>query len=455
MENTVSNFDLEQKILVCLTVKHKDAHINDLVFLKVMPEYFQKPIHRELYRTILDFHHQGKEYSVIDLIGHYRLDDDMCVLLNSYVGLTSEDIFTLYEPDIERLINSYTLSKKTNDSKILLNKVNSISDETEALLEFSSGLADIAGFQVNQKSGMISVQEAIDTMLSRPRDNTIIPTNIPTLNAQLNGGFKAGSLASFIAQPRMGKTFFSIYLMDSILQANEGTQGLFYSLEMPYEQILERHAALKANRIYDCLDEEQKINAYTQMMLMNYNLCDTFTSSKSTNLEYICNNARIEHSKKPVSVIVIDYMTKIDTTKRFDRDDLKYKYIASELANLAVELRCVIINLLHSNRGSSERPISDRCPQLTDEVQSQGAGTSSGYFFGIDRPELHSDDNDWKTKSKNLFVLACRKSRFCQEFSLVTKFNAGLFGDHFLPYSPSDLPAPTKSNKKSPDEFGL
>lgn len=450
MENIVHNFDLEQKILVCLTVKHKDSHINDLVFLKVMPEYFQKPIHRELYRTILDFHHKGKEHSIIDLIGHYRLDDRMCLLLNSYIELTREDIFALYEPDIERLINNYTLSKKINDSKILLNKVNSISDETEALLEFSNGLADIASFEVNQKSGLISVQEALDTMLSRPRDNSVIPTNIPTLNAELNGGFKAGSLASFIAQPRMGKTFFSIYLMDSILQANEGTQGLFYSLEMPYEQILERHAALKAKRIYDCLNEDEKINAYTDMMLMDYKLCDTFTSSKSTNLEYICNNARIEHSKKPVSVIVIDYMTKINTSKRFDRDDLKYKYIASELANLAVELKCVIINLLHSNRTASERPANDRCPQLTDETQSQGAGTSSGYFFGIDRPELHRDDHVWKTEYKNLFVLACRKSRFCPEFSVATRFNSGLFGDPFLSYSPTPL-----NIKKSPDEYGL
>ena len=444
----MSNFDLEQKILVCLTVKHKDSHMNDLVFLKVMPEYFQKPMHRELYRTILDFHRQGKEHSVIDLIGHYRLDDDMNQILSSYIELTMYDVFTLHESDIENLINNYTLSTKISDNEDLLKKVKSISNETEALLEFSNGLTEIITFQVNQKSGMISVQEAIDTMLSRPRDNTIIPTNIPTLNAQLNGGFKAGSLASFIAQPRMGKTFFSIYLMDSILQANEGTQGLFYSLEMPYEQILERHAALKANRIYDCLNEDQKINAYTQMMLMDYKLCDTFTSSKSTNLEYICNNARIEHSKKPVSVIVIDYMTKIDTTKRFDRDDLKYKYIASELANLAVELKCLVVILLHSNREASGRPINDRCPQLTDETQSQGAGTSSGYFFGIDRPELHSDDNDWKAKSKNLFVLACRKSRFCPEFSLVTKFNAGLFGDYFLPYSPSGLPIPSKSNEK-------
>ena len=37
MENIVHNFDLEQKILVCLTVKHKDSHINDLVFWNNLP----------------------------------------------------------------------------------------------------------------------------------------------------------------------------------------------------------------------------------------------------------------------------------------------------------------------------------------------------------------------------------------------------------------------------------
>jgi len=284
-------------------------------------------------------------------------------------------------------------------------------------------------------------------MLDNPGQDNKIKTNIPALNDFLAGGFKEGSLASFIAQPRMGKTFFSIYLMDAILQANPDTQGLFYSLEMPIEQIIERHAALKANRIFDSLSNEQKEQAYTQLMLMNIKLCDAFTSPKATNLEYICNYARIEHAKKPLSVIVIDYMTKIDTAKRFDRDDLKYKYIASELANLAIELKCVIINLMHSNRTPSERPANDRCPQLTDEVQSTGAGTSSGYFFGIDRPELHGDDEDWKREYKNLFVLACRKSRFCPEFTIATQFNAGLFQSPFYYYSPKPL------NKKTPNDY--
>lgn len=441
-----NNHELERKILICLTSSSVDDKMKELCFLRVTPEYFYKPIHRELYAYILDCYNSKKSYDVIELLVYYRLDTDMHLLLHSFIQDSMQNVYLLYETDIDKLINTYTLTKKLNDTNSLIQRVSKNNNELEALQELSSGLADIVNFEVNQKSGLLSVQDAVSQLMYSSNQNDKIKTGT-NLDNFIGGGFMPGSLASFIAQPRMGKTFFSIYLFDAILTANPDTRGLFFSLEMPIEQIIQRHTALKGKRIYECLSDEQKHQAFTGLMMMDYKICDAFTSPKSTDLEYICNYARIEAAQNPISVIVIDYMTKIDTRRRFDRDDLKYKFIASELANLAIELKCVIINLMHSNRTPAERPPNDRCPQLTDEVQSTGAGTSSGYFFGIDRPELHIDSDDWKREYKNLFVLACRKSRFCPEFTLATNFNSGLFGNIFGYYSPKPM------NKKSPNDY--
>ena len=444
----MGNFELERKILTSLFSFSCDTTTLNLALLKVLPDYFFTPIHRELFRTILDYHQQKKSFQLIDLLIDLTNDDDLFLLLKLIEDNLSKNVYILYESDIEKLINTYTLSQKIVKTELLIKDIKNINNENEALVKLSTGLGDVVNFEVNQKTGLISIQDAVTKLSENPENENKIKTNMPMFNDFLLGGFKAGSVATFVAQPRMGKTFFSIYLMDSILQANPETQGLFFSLEMPIEQIIERHAALKANRIYDCLSEQQKIESFTNLMLMNYKLCDVFTSPKSTDLDYICNYARIEHGQKPVSVIVIDYMTKIDTKIRHDRDDLKYKYIASKLADLAVELKCVIINLMHSNRSPSDRAPNDRCPQLDDETQSKGAGNSSGYWFGIDRPELHGDDEEWKRNYKNLFVLACRKSRFCPEFMIATQFNSGLFGSPFSYYSPKTL-----KYKKSPDDY--
>lgn len=445
----MGNFDLERKILTCLLNPREDIKSKGLVFLKVHDVYFYHPLHRELYAVIRGLYESKQPYDVVDLIIKHRHDDEMYTLLVTISDENGKNLYILYESDIDKLINCYNLTYKIAETEHLIKKVKTLGDESSALSELSEGISAIAKFDVTQKSGLVSIQDAICNMLENPSEGVKIKTNIPSLNAFLNGGFEAGSLATFVAQPRMGKTFFSIYLMDSILQANPNTQGLFFSLEMPIEQIIKRHAALKANRIFDCLNDEQKERAFIDLMRMDYKICDLFTASKANDLAYIKNYARIEHAQKPVSVIVIDYMTKIDTSERHDRDDLKYKAIASELANLAVELKCVIINLMHSNRTPSERPPNERCPQLTDETQSQGAGTSSGYFFGIDRPELHGDDDDWQKNYKNLFVLACRKSRFCPEFVVATQFNSGLFQSPFCNYTPKVL----SKKGRSPEDF--
>ena len=444
----MGNFELERKILICILNPTTNKILIDLIFLKIVPEYFFNHLHRELFSTILELHQSKKSFDLVDLLIDARNDDQMYTLLKTLSDDMGANIYILHESDIDKLINTYTLEQKILKTENLVKELKTANSELDALCKLSDGLSDIMNFEVNQKSGLITIQDALANLIDNPVNNHKIKTNIPVFNDFLSGGFKSGSLATFVAQPRMGKTFFSIYLMDSILQANPDTQALFFSLEMPIELIIERHVALKANRIYECLDQKQKDDAFVKLMQMNYKLCDAFTSPKSIDLDYICNYSRIENAKKPVSVIVIDYMTKIETTKKHDRDDLKYKYIASKLADLAIELKCVIINLMHSNRSPSERPPHDRCPRLDDETQSQGAGTSSGYWFGIDRPELHGDDEEWKRTNKNLFVIACRKSRFCPEFMIATQFNSGLFGSPFCNYAPKSI-----KYKKSPEDY--
>ena len=128
---------------------------------------------------------------------------------------------------------------------------------------------------------------------------------------------------------------------------------------------------------------------------------------------------------KSISVIVVDYLSLVETKQSFERNDLKQSYITGKLAQLAIELNCTVIALSQINRGAANRGVEDRCPWPHDAADSSGGHRSASLWFGVDRPELYQDDPCYR----NQFVVKCRKNRFGTTFDLIFAFNEGTFAE--------------------------
>jgi replicative DNA helicase len=121
----------------------------------------------------------------------------------------------------------------------------------------------------------------------------------------------------------------------------------------------------------------------------------------------------------------VDYLGLVQNKGNFERNDLKQSDITSKLAQLAIELNCIVIALSQINRGASNRGAEDRCPWPHDAADSSGGHRSSSLWLGVDRPELYQDDPCYR----NQFVVKCRKNRFGNTFDLIFAFNEGTFAE--------------------------
>jgi replicative DNA helicase len=432
-------FDLEKKLLICLLADYDNQYTKKII-LSVKSDYFYNPTHRDIFKLILKQHDTNQPTNFIDfLCAIPKNDNDMYTTVNNYLIDSTNNVYIFYDDDLDKLSASYYLRIKCESLTKLLHEAKNSTNPEDTLKGLSTNLATIAQLSDVKTQGLTLAQAAEAHHYDKTKQDKI--KTIPQLD-NLVGGFNP-SLATFAAGAGVGKTFFAIYLFDNILRNYTDCQGLFFSLEMTYKDIIERQKAVRANKVYRRLSEQEMDTVTLDLMQAKGRIYDISIAQNCTDIDYICTTAKLEHAQTKVKVIVVDYMTAITTTKRFERDDLKYKYIAQRLAQLAVELNCLVINLIHINRNSNLRSIDDRCPNAGDEIASQGSYIVSGYWFGLDRPYLHTNYD----KDKNRFLLALRKNRF-GTFSgiLETCFNAGLFGAPFVEYAPVE--------KKSKDDYG-
>lgn len=432
-------FDLEKKILICLLSDYDNQYTKKII-LSIKSDYFYNPTHRDIFKLILKQHETNQPTNFIDfLCAIPKNDNDMYTTINNYLIDSTNNVYIFYDDDIDKLNASYHLRIKCESLTKLLHVAKNSTNPLDTLKNLSTDLATVAQLSDVKTQGLTLAQAAEAHHYDKTKQDKI--KTVPQLD-NLLGGFNP-SLATFAAGAGVGKTFFAIYLFDNILRNYPDSQGLFFSLEMTYKDIIERQKAVRANKVYKSLSEQEMDAVTIDLMQAKGRIYDISIAQNCTDIDYICNTAKLEHAQTKVKVIVVDYMTAITTTKRFERDDLKYKYIAQRLAQLAVELNCLVINLIHINRNSNLRSVDDRCPNAGDEIASQGSYIVSGYWFGLDRPHLHTNYD----KDKNRFLLALRKNRF-GTFSgiLETCFNAGLFGAPFVEYAPVE--------KKSKDDYG-
>lgn len=230
---------------------------------------------------------------------------------------------------------------------------------------------------------------------------------------------KNSGLITIAGGSGVGKTYFSIYVMDQIARYHPDKQILFYSLEMKCNEIWERYLTIR---------QDQPIDA---IISRNIPLPDgKVFDQPRIDIEFIETISRLESMKKPISVIVVDYLSLVTSKKKFEREDLRLSDITQRLAALAMKLNCIVIGLSQINRDSSKRTKDDRCPYPADVADSVGSVRSSSLWIGIDRPEIY----DNSPINQNLFIAKCRKSRYGSNFEAWFDFNGGRFKERGKPF---------------------
>ena len=445
-------YSLETEQEVLETLMHFSTHNNVRVqkaMLKLTSDCFYNPDNRQIFGMIKQCFNKQEPFHFVDVLilipkGNNALHDSMSWLIDNYGKChVGESNFEAY---YQRLITLAKLRKQLTLAEQMVKSVRDCPSPEESEDILTTAITEISGLSYREsKHGMSNMEIAEDYFDGKMPDEIKIPTSSEQLNELLQGGIMPKSLIIVAAGASVGKTGFSIYLTDVIARAQPGTESLFFSIEMEYKHIWMRHVGVCAGQPFDKLSYDERLGAVTKLSQVPMRIYDTTMCHAVADIDFILTTARLRAMEKPISVIVVDYLSLVETKQSFERNDLKQSYITGKLAQLAIELNCTVIALSQINRGAANRGVEDRCPWPHDAADSSGGHRSASLWFGVDRPELYQDDPCYR----NQFVVKCRKNRFGDTFETIFAFNGGSFGEVQQGYFRAPYAQATKSPEKA------
>jgi len=208
-------------------------------------------------------------------------------------------------------------------------------------------------------------------------------------------GFNAGDLVIIAARPAMGKTSF--VLNTALQNIEKGSGVIFFSLEMPAEQLMMRLLSAKTqiplqNVRKGDLDEPQwtKItNAFEDLNTKKLFVDD----SGSVNINQL--RARVRkiagNPENNIKMVIIDYLQLMSGTGSKDRH-LEVSEISRGLKMLAREINIPILALSQLNRGLESRP--DKRPMLSDIRESGSIEQDADIIMFVYRDDVYKERDE-------------------------------------------------------------
>ena len=208
-------------------------------------------------------------------------------------------------------------------------------------------------------------------------------------------GFNEGDLIIIAARPAMGKTALVLNMALKNVEANKGV--IFFSLEMPAEQLMLRMLAAKTsiplqNLRKGDLDDNQWSNltaAFDDLGTKKLFVDD----GGSININQLRARVRklAQNEDNAISMVIIDYLQLMQGTGNKDRHQ-EVSDISRGLKMLAREMKIPIIALSQLNRGVESRP--DKRPMLSDLRESGAIEQDADIIMFVYRDDVYKERDE-------------------------------------------------------------
>ncbi len=203
-----------------------------------------------------------------------------------------------------------------------------------------------------------------------------------------------GDVTVIAGRPGSGKTAFALSL--ALEFAKNGNKGLFFSLEMGEEQIINRMMSqlsrVPLSKFID-KDEVKKLSKEEHQRITN---AVEEMSKISDNLQIISGNfssdeiLEVAENDKP-DFIIIDYMQLLRTSEGRGRTE-EITYLSMELKRIAMKLQIPVIELCQLSRAVEQR--ADKVPMLSDLRESGQIEQDASTVIGIYREFYYDEEAD-------------------------------------------------------------
>jgi len=349
----------------------------------LQPEDFYYEINGRIFRTMAQLYSSGQPVDFVtltdrleregalDLVGGY----DFIAEINGFVpsAANAEDYIVIVKDRsvLRRLIKScasimedcYTSEKDVGTI---------LSDAEKAIFTIS---------QEKNRKGFVSIQHALDEMLARvehlaTQGEVVVgmKTAYTNLDAQLSG-LQPSQLILIAARPAMGKTAFALNITERVARFNENATVAYFSLEMPYEQLVSRMASsVGMVPLQNLRTGQVKNNEWPKLQSAAEKLAETrifIDDTSGVTVMEIWSKCRRLKLERGLSLVVIDYLQLLNsagTSRKNDNRQQEISEITRFLKIMARELDVPVVLLSQLSRATERR--DNHRPNLADLRES-------------------------------------------------------------------------------------
>lgn len=412
-----SNLEAEASLLGSLLID-SDAIVKVADLLDHEDFYDDK--HKHIFTSIEDLYNKHSSIDVLTLSNNLKEKD----LLDAIGGSSYLTELTNFVPTAShavqyaKIIESKSIRRRIiKASQEIIELGRSGSDDIQELIENAeSKLFEVSNKQIKQD--VVSLENILDESFERLDElhkdkGTIrgLPTGYKDLDNIL-AGLQKSDLFVLAARPSMGKTALALNIAHNVaLQAKQTV--LLFSLEMSKEQLVDRLLAaesgvnawnLRTGNMSDSDFEKigQAMGSLSEAQIY-------IDDSPGITVSDLRTKARREAHKRPLGLIIVDYLQLMSGGSRFASDSgnrvQEISDISRGLKGVARELNVPVVALSQLSRSVENR--SPQIPQLADLRESGSIEQDSDVVAFIYREEYYSPDTD----RKNIADILIKKHR--------------------------------------------
>lgn len=344
----------------------ENSLINDL---KINDKYFSTEINKKIIKAIKEINDNNLEINIISLyekLSKFISLSDLIKISND--GLMYRSSFNTLQ---NKVIKNYN-KRKCLEMADYINRSLVSGEEPQSIFNNISNLVNNTD-DMDDKT--YSISEVMETTIDKIENNyklggniTGMATGYKMLDAILNG-IERKKYIIIGARPGVGKTAFSLELSRRLAVKNK---VMFFSLEMTKEELGERLvSSTKAIQNYKVRTGKLTDGEFSRLMegvaeISELNL--TVDDTEALSVEELCRRATRHKNKYGLDVVVVDYLTLLNTEEKHKDIRESVNIISNKLRQLSKKLNVAVISLCQLNRAVEGR--QDKRPTVADLKES-------------------------------------------------------------------------------------
>lgn len=397
--------DAEQSVIGGLML---DNDCWDEVILRISTDDFFHKIHREIFKAMSHLVAAGKPIDLLTLTESIEnRGKDSLEQLGGFAYLAE---LAKNTPSVANLTHYCDIVARYSRGRQLAAIGNEIHESAVAPGANIAAAMEMAEQKITQLAERAEPQQGVtivdgleklvaelERRCQTPDGITGTPTGFDELDT-FTSGLQPGDLVLVAARPSMGKTALLINIIMNSLMKKTESNGQFYSLEQPTEQILMRVVSSLGNvdltRMKSgMMDEEDWARASGAFALLTGDIKDRLLIDDTSGLTPAMLRVRARRNARRYgnpSIIGLDYLQLMRCPDQENRTQ-EIAEISRSLKALAKEMACPVVALSQLNRSLESR--ADKRPNNGDLRDSGALEQDADVIIFVYRDEVYNESS--------------------------------------------------------------